>query len=51
MEPMAQWRGAYDVPATWADRCTGLHSATVPAGISFPDTGAGRNTGGAARVS
>jgi len=29
---------AYDVPATWADRCTGLHSATVPGGHFFPDT-------------
>jgi haloacetate dehalogenase len=29
---------AYDVPATWADRCTDLHAATVPGGHFFPDT-------------
>ena len=29
---------AYDVPATWADRCTNIHAATVPGGHFFPDT-------------
>ena len=29
---------AYDVPATWADRCTDLRAATVPGGHFFPDT-------------
>jgi haloacetate dehalogenase len=29
---------AYDVPATWADRCADLHAATVPGGHFFPDT-------------
>ena len=29
---------AYDVPATWADRCTDLRSGTVPGGHFFPDT-------------
>jgi haloacetate dehalogenase len=29
---------AYDVPATWADRCTDLRAGTVPGGHFFPDT-------------
>lgn len=29
---------AYDVPGTWADRCTDLRAATVPGGHFFPDT-------------
>jgi haloacetate dehalogenase len=29
---------AYDVPGSWADRCTDLRAATVPGGHFFPDT-------------
>lgn len=29
---------AYDVPATWSDRCVDLRSAGIPGGHFFPDT-------------
>lgn len=29
---------AYDVPATWAQKCTQLQSQTIPGGHFFPDT-------------
>lgn len=29
---------AYDVPATWAPKCTKMKSATIPGGHFFPDT-------------
>jgi haloacetate dehalogenase len=29
---------AYDVPATWAPKCTQMQSATIPGGHFFPDT-------------
>jgi len=32
---------AYDVPATWAPRCTKMQSAAIPGGHFFPDTAPG----------
>jgi len=35
---------AYDVPATWAERCTDLTQGTIPGGHFFPDTAPAETT-------
>jgi haloacetate dehalogenase len=31
----------YDIPATWADRCTTMEARAIPGGHFFPDSAPG----------